>query len=230
MLVGKEGAETFVKEHYSERPGIAHAFLDLQFPIFQADLLRYMLLEAKGALYSDVDTTARKPIREWIPQHLLSQTRAIVGIEYDQLDSPGPSHGFSERISFCQWTLASTPGHPMMTRIVEEVVQTLHRMARNSESTIAALKVKDKEVGNVTGPAIWTRVVMQSLSIASGSLVTYKNITGLKEPRLFGDILILPIDGFGTGQPHSGSKQDDADTALVRHQFSMSWRHDEWNA
>ena len=230
MLVSKEGAETFVKEHYSERSEIAHAFLNLKIPIFQADLLRYMLLEIKGGVYSDVDTTALKPIREWIPQQFLSETRAIVGIEYDQLDSPRPSHGFSERISFCQWTLAISPGHPMITKIVEEVVKTLHQMAEDNGSTIAALKVKDKEVGSATGPGIWTRVVMQSLSIASGSSVTYKNITGLKEPRLFGNILILPIDGFGTGQPHSGSNPNDAGTALVRHQFSMSWRHDEWNA
>lgn len=129
MLVSKKGAESFVKEHYSKKPHIAQTFLDLKYPIFRADLLRDMLLEIKGGMYSDVDTTARKPKREWIPQHLLSQTRATLGIEYDQLDNSGPSHGFSERILFCQWTLASSPGHPMMTRIVEEVVRTLHQMA-----------------------------------------------------------------------------------------------------
>lgn len=228
MLLGKEGAERFVTEHYSQRPEIAHTFLELDYPIFRADLLRYMLLEAIGGVYSDIDTTALKPIRDWIPQQFLSQTRAVVGIEYDQLDDPGPSHGFIDRISFCQWTLASSPGHPMMTRIVDEVVDALHGMARRNATTIAALKAKDKEVGDVTGPAIWTRVVMESLSIATGSLVTYKNITGLKEPRLFGDILILPIDGFGTGQSHSGSNQEDDDSALVRHHFSMFWRHDGW--
>ena len=227
-LLSKEGAENFVREHYSQRPEIAHTFLDLNFHIFRADLLRYMLLEAIGGVYSDIDTTPIKPIQDWIPEQLLSQTRAVVGIEYDQLDNPGPSHGFSEHISFCQWTLASSKGHPMMTRIVEEVVSNLRAMARRNGTTIAALKVKDQDVGVVTGPAIWTRAVMQSLSVASGSPVTYKNVTGLKEPRLFGDILILPIDGFGTGQPHSGSSQDDTASAFVRHQFGMFWRHDGW--
>lgn len=228
MLIGKEGAEKFVTDHYSQRPEIAHTFLELKYPIFRADLLRYMLLEAKGGVYSDIDTTAVKPIREWIPQQFTSKTRAVVGIEYDQLDDPGPSHGFTERISFCQWTLASSKGHPMMTRIVNEVVNNLRGMARENGTTIAALKAKDKEVGDVTGPAIWTRVVMESLSLASGNPVTYKNITGLKEPRLFGDILILPIDGFGSGQPHSGSSQKDDGSALVQHHFGMFWRHDGW--
>lgn len=228
MLLGKTGAERFVKEQYSQRPEIAQTFLDLKYTIFRADLLRYMLLEARGGVYSDIDTIAKKPIRDWIPQQLLSQTRAVVGIEYDQLDAEGPSHGFNERISFCQWTMASSQGHPMMTRIVDEVVNNLRTMASENGTTIADLTVKDKNVGDVTGPTIWTRVVMNSLSIASGTTVTYKNITGLKEPRLFGDILILPIDGFGSGQPHSGSSQDDAPTTLVRHEFGMFWRHDGW--
>lgn len=228
MLLSNEGAENFVTKHYSQRPEIAQTFLELNFPIFRADLLRYMLLEAVGGVYSDIDTTALKPIRDWIPKQLVSQTRAVVGIEYDQRDDPGPSHGFTERISFCQWTLASSQGHPMMTRIVDEVVNTLRAIARENGTTIAALKVKDKEVGDVTGPGIWTRVVMESLSIASGHSVTYKNITGLKEPRLFGDILILPIDGFGTGQPHSNSHRVDDESALVRHNFGMFWRHDGW--
>ena len=85
-------------------------------------------------------------------------------------------------------------------------------------------RLRTKILG-VTGPTIRTRVVRQSLSIASGTTETYKNITGLKEPRLFGDILILPIDRFGTGQPHSSSTQNDAASALVRHQFGMFWRH-----
>lgn len=229
MLVSKEGAENFVREYYSERPDIVQTFIDIRYPIFQSDLLRYMLLEAKGGVYSDIDTTVRKPIRDWIPTHLVPKTRAVVGIEYDQLDNPGPSHGFSERISFCQWTLAASPGHPMMAHIVEEVVDTLQNMARKNHSTIADLKVHDNQVGDVTGPGIWTRIVMQSLSAATNTRVTYRNVTGLKEPRLFGDILILPIDGFGTGQAHSGSSHNDPDTALVRHHFKMSWRHEPWS-
>lgn len=71
--------------------------------------------------------------------------------------------------------------------------------AREKGTKIAALKVQDKEVIDVTGPTIWTRVVMQSLSIETGTTVTYKSITGLNERSLFADILILPIDGFGTG-------------------------------
>lgn len=56
-------------------------------------------------------------------------------------------------------------------------------------------------------------------------MLDYRNVSALKQPTLFGDILILPIDRFGTGQPHSGSlKGGKAEAALVEHSFSMSWR------
>jgi len=225
VLVSAEGAKTFVKEHYSERPHILQTYFEIKFPIFQSDLLRYMLLEARGGVYSDVDTTPNKPVREWIPQDLQPYTHAIVGIEYDQLGDPEPSHGLHDRISFCQWTLASSKGHPLMENILEEVIKAIHALAKRHRIKVSELQPTDDEVLNTTGPAIWTRVVFESLSIAAGSEVTYRNVTGLKAPRLFGDILVLPINGFGTGQPHSGSNRDGDDSALIRHQFKGSWKH-----
>lgn len=232
-LVSNEGADTFVRKHYlADRPEIANTFLDMRFPIFRSDLLRYILLESEGGIYTDLDTRPRKPIKEWIPPHLQPSVKAIVGIEYDQLDNPGPSHGFSERISFCQWTIAITPRHPMMTRIVKRVVANLHQYAEKNGTTISALTTPDVRVGEVTGPGVWTTVVWESLSEAvGGAKLDYRNVSGLKEPKLFGDILVLPIDGFGTGQPHSGSFIDGkARAALVEHSFSMSWRKDKWGA
>ena len=38
-LLSKEGAEDFVKQHYSPKPKIAETFLDLEYPIFRADHL-----------------------------------------------------------------------------------------------------------------------------------------------------------------------------------------------
>lgn len=231
-LVSDEGANTFVREHYMVgRPEIANTFLDTRFPIFRADLLRYMLLESEGGVYTDLDTSPRKPIKEWIPPHLRTSVKAIVGIEYDQLDNPGPSHGFSERISFCQWTIAIAPRHPMMTRTVRRVVANLHEYAQKNGTTVSALSTPDVRVGEITGPGIWTAVVWESLSEAvGGAKLDYRNVSGLKEPTLFGDILILPIDGFGTGQPHSGSfKSGKTEAALVEHSFSMSWRKDKWD-
>lgn len=227
-----QGADSFVRKHYlADRMEIAHTFLETRFPIFRSDLIRYMLLESEGGIYTDLDTKPRKPIHEWVPAHLRPSVRAIVGIEYDQLDNAEPSHGFLERISFCQWTIAIAPKHPMMTRIVKKVVANLNDYAQMNGTTISALSDPDARVGEVTGPGIWTTAVWESLSEAlGGAKLDYRNVSGLKKPTLFGDILILPIDAFGTGQPHSGSLEDGkAETALVERSFSMSLRKDKWD-
>lgn len=231
-LVSDQGADAFVRKHYlADRMEIAHTFLGTRFPIIRSDLLRYMLLESEGGIYTDLDTKPRKPIAEWVPAHLRPSVRAIVGIEYDQLDNLEPSHGFSERISFCQWTIAVAPKHPMMIRIVKKVVANLNGYAQKNGTTLFDLSNPHSRVAKVTGPGIWTTAVWESLSEAlGGAKLDYRNVSGLKEPRLFGDILVLPINGFGAGQPHSGSLKDGkAETALIERSFSMSLRKVKWD-
>ena len=223
-LISHDGADTFARNYYADRPEVLQPFLNLRFPILRTDLLRYMILESEGGVYSDLDTGARRPVRDWVPPELISKVHAIVGIEYDQLDNE-PYIGMKERLQFCQWTIAASRGHPLMSRIVQDVVGALHALAERDQTTISELNPTDDEVIDVSGPVIWTRAVMQILSEATGTKVDYRNLTGLTEPRLIGDVLVLPIDGFGTGQPHSNSKTDDSGNAYVRHIFKGSWKH-----
>ena len=66
---------------------------------------------------------------------------------------------------------------------------------------------------------------MQSMSEMTGTHIDYRNITGMTEARLFGDVLVLPIDGFGTGQPHSNSGKNATANAYIRHMWKGSWKH-----
>ncbi|KAG8532021.1 uncharacterized protein KY384_003657 [Bacidia gigantensis] len=225
-LVSSEGADHFVRKYYSNRPDILTLFLNLKFPVLRSDLLRYLILESEGGVYSDLDTAALKPFNEWIPSHMKEKVRAVVGIEYDQGDDE-PYVGMNEPLQFCQWTMASSPGHPIMKKVVSSVVRSLQELALKNQTTIEALSPSDGEVITVTGPKVWTDAVFQSLSEAMASSMSHVNITGMREPTLFGDILILPIDGFGSGQPHSGSwrGEGNAPTATVRHMWKGSWKH-----
>lgn len=76
-----------------------------------------------------------------------------------------------------------------------------------------------------TGPSAWTDVVFQQLRKADPMFQSLKELSGMKESRLIGDILVLDIDGFGMGQPHSNSTADGSipDTALAKHGFRHSW-------
>ena len=225
ILMRDEGADALIRNHYSNRLDLLNTFLDLNVPVLRSDLLRYMLLESEGGIYSDLDTTAERPIEEWIPEEFRSKTHAIVGIEYDQLDAENLWPGLSLKVQFCQWTLASSRGHPLMARIVEKVAHSIQNLAKEKGTPVQKLEVTDHEVTQTTGPVIWTKTVFEGLSAAVGREVTYRDITNITEPHLFGDILVLPIDGFGTGQEHSNSNKYGAEDALVRHQFKGSWKH-----
>ncbi|KAM4059701.1 glycosyltransferase sugar-binding containing DXD motif domain-containing protein [Hirsutella rhossiliensis] len=77
-----------------------------------------------------------------------------------------------------------------------------------------------------TGPIAWTDVVFEQFRSFEPDFVSLRNLSDLQEPRLIGDILVLPIDGFGTGQLHSNSTHGDtvSKSALLRHRFGGSWR------
>ena len=112
-----------------------------------------------------------------------------------------------------------------MTRVVADVVDALQASAARNMITIASLQPDDDEVVQLSGPVIWTRAVLQTLSEATGTEMSYLNFTGMTKPRVFGDVLILPINGFGTGQLHSGSVRMGAEDALILHGWKGSWKH-----
>lgn len=226
-LLNNDAANDFATQNYANHPNILSTFLNIRTTVLRADLCRYMVIASKGGYYGDVDTTLYKSIPEWIPAKYREQVRFVVGIEYDQRDNAKPSHGFSEHISFAQWTFGASKGHPILMAVVENVVSALRDFARKKGTTVeglTALDVPDHSVGDLTGPQVWTNAVFEGMSKATGSDVTWKNVTGIVEPKLFGDILLLPVDAFGTGQPHSGARQDIGEGTFVRHQWKMSWR------
>ncbi len=223
-LVSSDGADAFARKHYADQPEILDAFLSLKVPVLRSDLLRYMILESEGGVYSDLDTVAIKPVRNWIPLEQRSKIHAIIGVEYDQLDNE-PYVGMTERLQFCQWTMAASRGHPIMKQIVQKVVHALHTTAKRHNTSIAEFKPSDDEVVDVSGPVIWTQTIMQILSELTDTRVDYKNLTGMTEARLIGDVLVLPIDGFGTGQPHSNARTDESGDTYTRHLWKGSWKH-----
>ncbi|CAF9908082.1 hypothetical protein IMSHALPRED_006575 [Imshaugia aleurites] len=229
-LMSDQGANEFARKHYADRPDILGPFLQLEFHVLRSDLLRYMILESEGGIYSDLDTVVQKSVRDWIPQEMRSKVHAVVGVEYDQLDGE-PYYGMNERIQFCQWTMAASRGHPIMKKVVKKVVAALNETVERDNISIADFQPSDDEVIQVSGPVIWTHAVMEAMSEATGTEMSYLNVTGMTEARLFGDVLVLPIDGFGAGQPHSNSTRDENQGAgdfYVRHQWKGSWKHG-WN-
>ncbi|KAI0020912.1 initiation-specific alpha-1,6-mannosyltransferase [Xylariomycetidae sp. FL0641] len=226
-LVGTTGGGAFVDRHFSNHPTITSVYHQLKNVGLKSDFLRYLLLSINGGVYSDIDTYAHKPIDQWLSPDLRHHVRLIVGIEFDRRGGVVWAE-IPHYVQFCQWTIAAAPNHPVFPRMVDRVLSSLDELQQTYGRNLADLHPTSFEVLNSTGPAAWTDVVFSLLQEADPRLDSLEDLSGMTEPRLFGDILILPIDGFGMNQPHSHSTNDGTvpEMALVEHHFHGSWRGD----
>ncbi|KAK8055220.1 family 32 glycosyltransferase [Apiospora rasikravindrae] len=225
ILMSLNAADRFVRNNFVSNWTIRRTYQQLKNPGLKSDLLRYLILSVEGGVYTDTDTVCFQPIDRWIPEEFRDRARVIVGIEFDKLDGPNWVD-IPHDLQFCQWTIAAAPGHPLFTRMVERAITSLKETAALHGTTVAALQATSFETMNTTGPAAWTDVVFEQIQLMDPSVQSLRDLSGMTEPRLYGDILVLPIDGFGMGQPHSNSTNDGTipPNALLRHNFRGSWR------
>ena len=216
-----------IRKHYDQDPDTQRTYLELRSTILRADYLRYLVLAAEGGIYSDIDTHAVKPIEKWYSDSTDRPVRALVGMEYDQLDNPVLTAGMYMPVQFCQWTLAISAYHPLMTSMVESVTQDLQQLARLKNVSLSHLSPTNPEVLFTTGPVQWSKTVYSYLSASTGTEVTHRNFTGLKEPKLVGNVMILPINAFASGLGHSGSSKQISNDTLMWHEFRSSWKSGE---
>jgi alpha 1,6-mannosyltransferase len=222
-VITDEVAIHLLRHLYIAVPEVLEAYIALPEPVLKADFFRYLILLARGGIYSDIDTYALKSAAEWLPESVPREAVGLViGIEADP-DRPDWAQWYSRRIQFCQWTIQSKPGHPVLREIVANITGETLRMKKNG-----TLKnfTKDKNVIEFTGPAIWTDMVFDymnderyfDMSTGKGN-ITWRDFSGMKAPKKVGDVVILPITSFspGVGQMNAGDYDDPM--AFVRHEF-----------
>lgn len=207
---------------YASVPEVLEAYDSLPLPVLKADFFRYLILLARGGIYSDIDTYAIRSATEWIPDSVPHEAVGLViGIEADP-DRPDWKDWYSRRIQFCQWTIQSKPGHPVLREVVTRITKdTLERKRKGQLKSVV-----DKNVIEYTGPALWTDVIMEyfnddryfDMEHSSGA-IDYKNFTGMDTPKRVGDVIVLPITSFSPGVQQMGAKDYDDPMAFVKHDF-----------
>lgn len=224
-LITKENGESYAREHFSHRPDLLTDFLSLQDGMLRADFVQYLFLFAEGGMYTDLDTICLKPISQWIPEHMKSKVNLVFGIEGDSLGG-GLIAGFSHPVQFATWTILTKPRHMIMGMIIDRVHRQLRGLAQVQNTTIDRIKASYMDVMDTTGPGVFAESIYHGLSLITGTNVTSSNMTGMTEPRLFGDVLILPVTAFGAGLSHSNAGPITDEQALVQHIFAGSWKAD----
>lgn len=221
-VAGANAVVDYVAENYAGYDRIRPLYDAMSRTVIRADFLRFLILAIEGGVYSDSDTTMVRPLGDWVPAEFKDRTRLIVGIEADAGDREDLIGGTSHRVQFCQWTLAGAPGHPALWGMVGRVLDRMADRVAQGKTGFS-----NHDVLGMGGPAGWTEVLYEHLSLQAGRAVTWEDLTGIREPKLIGDTLVLPIDGFATGVPHSGATypaENFTQDAMVLHQFTGGWK------
>ncbi|KAK7513415.1 initiation-specific alpha-1,6-mannosyltransferase [Phyllosticta citriasiana] len=211
---------------YASVPDVLEAYNALPMPVVKADFFRYLILLARGGIYTDIDTSALKPATEWVPAEVpRSSYGLVIGIEADP-DREDWHEWYSRRVQFCQWTIQAKPGHPVLREIVANITEeTLKRKK-------AGKILKDyKGIVEYTGPAIWTDTVFNFFNDgryfdmhASNGNITWRNFTGMTAAKKVGDVIVLPITSFSPGVRQMGAGEPDDPMAFVQHNFEGTWK------
>ncbi|KLU82944.1 initiation-specific alpha-1,6-mannosyltransferase [Magnaporthiopsis poae ATCC 64411] len=214
---------------YASVPEVLEAYETLPLPVLKADFFRYLILLARGGIYTDIDTYAIRSALEWIPESVpRNAIGLVIGIEADP-DRPDWKDWYSRRIQFCQWTIQAKPGHPVLREIVSHItLETLRR------KRLGLLETTDKNVVEFTGPAVWTDIIFDYFNDArffdmtnSKGPIDWRNFTGMDMPKRVGDVIILPITSFSPGVQQMGAKEYDDPMAFVKHDFEGTWKPEE---
>lgn len=226
-VINKLQADDFMLRHYSDDQWLMDIHDGLRNHGPKSDLMRYELMYIEGGVYSDTDVTCLKPIDTWIPLEWRDRVKAIVGIEGDSLGGPVIS-GMLWDVQFGQWTVAAVPRHRLFKNMIDSVKERLYELCELKGTTIDKLAMTEIEIMNTTATALWSETIFKELQrITANSdapLEKFSDLSGMTAPRLYEDIMVLPIDYIGSGVPHSNASPGIPDVAIVKHHFSGSWR------
>ncbi|KAI2615027.1 glycosyltransferase family 32 protein [Hypoxylon sp. NC1633] len=225
-VITDQVAVHLLKLLYAPIPEVLEAYNAMPQPVLKADFFRYLILLARGGIYSDIDTFVIRSALEWIPNTVPKESIGLViGIEADP-DRPDWREWYSRRIQFCQWTIQAKPGHPILRDIVSRITE--ETLKRKREGVFIS---KEKSVVEFTGPAVWTDTIFDyfndpryfDLKHSQGN-ISYMNFTGMDTPKKVGDVVVLPITSFSPGVEQMGAKDYGDPMAFVKHDFEGTWK------
>ena len=206
------------------------SFFNTLLNIEKTDLFRYLITFINGGIYADSDVTCLKPANEWllefgIENTTLSNLDFLFGVEFNK---PQTHYSFIGPlpIQISQFTFGIAKGSVMMKEILFNVGRA-----------IETIPVSKKTVLERTGPAIFTKTILETIGRFSHPTgcdekgypyalmsVSMLNDHGqvlhlFKDGKTFSGVM-LPYRAFSF-HPLHGSKKS---AALTQHSFEGSWR------
>lgn len=241
-VIPDESCEQLINQLYATVPDVARAYNIMPKSILKADFFRYLILYAKGGLYTDIDTISIKPIDTWVSMNETvdgspNMAGLVVGIEADP-DREDWADWYARRIQFCQWTIQAKRGHPMLRELISRITDIT--LTREKKGQLNKILGKDAggDIMNWTGPGIWTDVVFEYMNNISqppdnfktkkyDDIINVSVFTGMTIPVAIQDVLVLPITSFSPDVGQMGAKDTSHPMAYAKHMFLGSWKPDD---
>ncbi|KAF3986920.1 hypothetical protein FT663_04159 [Candidozyma haemuli var. vulneris] len=240
-VITDEQCDLMINDLFGSVPDVKEAWNSMPKSILKADFFRYLILYARGGVYSDIDTTALKPIDTWLSANATvfdqeNTAGLVVGIEADP-DRPDWAEWYARRIQFCQWTIQAKKGHPQLRELIAAITEiTLNRKKKGQLRKVLG-KDEGGDIMNWTGPGIWTDSVFEYLNNLAQpqmnrdegkveTIVDWQLFTGLTKPRIVEDVMVLPITSFSPDVGQMGARSSNHELAYAKHMFSGSWKND----
>lgn len=227
-VITDDAAVHLINYLYTSVPEVIEAYQAMPLPVLKADFFRYLILLARGGIYSDIDTIALKPASDWLPAHFDRSTIGLViGIEADP-DREDWADWYARRIQFCQWTIQSKPGHPVLVDLVATITEDTLQMKKANQ--LKKGYDPPKSIMEFTGPGVWTDAIFSYLNneeyfdfSTRTSKVSYSDFFGITIQKRIGDVVILPITSFSPGVGQMGANEPDDPLAFVKHEFDGTY-------
>jgi len=167
-MLDDDDVDRFVQTHFSD--SMYREYKNWPLGVMRADFWRYAVLYIHGGIYGDADTQCLRSIKDWFPP----RSKYVEGEARNDNFNPGEVGGtlrgkpygeltwddcqivisLENHISFCQWAIASIPGHPILRKVIELVYQKSREGINLSNPHF---------VHAHTGPGIWTRAIKDTI-------------------------------------------------------------------
>ncbi|CAK7891370.1 putative glycosyltransferase Hoc1p [[Candida] anglica] len=235
-----DACHELINQQYATVPHVVEAYNSMPKSILKADFFRYLILFARGGVYSDIDTRSIKPIDKWMSgdekiYDKKNPTSIAIGIEADP-NRPDWEDWYARRIQLCQWTIQAKKGHPLLRELIANITDTTLTRKRNGQLTKVLGKDEGGDIMNWTGPGIFTDFVFKYLNnivlssqghAGTEDPITWKLFTGISLPVVVDDVMILPITSFSPGVNQMGAQSTSDPMAYAEHLFSGSWKPED---
>lgn len=120
--------EAYIGTHYGKQILTVYHRIDSHYGAAKADFFRYLVIYREGGVYLDIKSTVDKPLSNVIQEgdsYILSYWNNQIGHGHEQFGHYPGLPDYIERGEIIQWYLAAAAGHPLLRRVILQMLSNI---------------------------------------------------------------------------------------------------------